>query len=136
MDDDSFMPRVEVLSVTDSGRRRRWSVAEKIRIVEESLSRPRNAAVTARRHDISRALLTRWRKEYRQGFLGREPAAIFSPVMIADERTEPEAPLSPEPQVSCGHTLAITLVNGRHVVIPAAIDAVILARLLPVLDGA
>lgn len=74
MEDDSFMPRVEVLSVTDSGRRRRWTLGEKMRIVEESFSRPRNAAVTARRHDISRTLLTRWRKEYRQGLLGGEPS--------------------------------------------------------------
>jgi transposase len=35
MDDHSFVSQVEVLSVTDSGRRRRWSLAEKIRIVEE-----------------------------------------------------------------------------------------------------
>lgn len=54
MDTHSFSSQVEVLSVTDSGRRRRWSAAEKIRIVEESLSRPRSVALTARRHDISR----------------------------------------------------------------------------------
>ena len=136
MDDDSFMPRVEVLSVTDSGRRRRWTPGEKIRIVEESFSRPRNAAVTARHHDISRTLLTRWRKEYRQGLLGGEPSAVFSPVMIADERTEPKVLPSRESPVSCADTLAITLVNGRHLVVPAGIDPVILARLLPVLDGA
>jgi hypothetical protein len=49
MDAHSFSSQVEVLSVTDSGRRRRWSAAEKIRIVEESLSRPRSVALTARR---------------------------------------------------------------------------------------
>ena len=66
MDAHSFSPRVEVLSVTDSGRRRRWTTDEKIRIVEESFARPRAVSSTARRHEISRALLTRWRADYRK----------------------------------------------------------------------
>lgn len=56
--------------------------------------------------------------------------------MTADERTEPKVLLSRESPVSCADTLAITLVNGRHLVVPAGIDPVILARLLAVLDGA
>lgn len=135
MDAHSFIPQVEVLSVTDSGRRRRWSAAEKIRIVEESLSRPRSGAVTARRHDISRTLLTRWRKEYREGLLGQEPSTAFAPVMIAAEPTMAEARGSPEPETACADTLEITLVNGRQVVVPVTIDPALLARLLPVLDG-
>ena len=134
MDAHSFIPQVEVLSVTDSGRRRRWSAAEKVRIVEESLSRPRVAAVTARRYDISRTLLTRWRKEYREGLLGQEPSAAFAPV-IAAEPTRAEARGSPEPETACADTLEITLVNGRQVVVPVTIDPALLARLLPVLDG-
>ena len=90
--------------------------------------------MTARRYDISRALLTRWRKEYRECLLGREPSVAFAPVMIA-ESTGAEAPRSPAPEVSSADTLAITLVNGRQVVVPARIDPVLLARLLPVLDG-
>lgn len=134
MADHSFIPQVEILSVTDSGRRRRWSTAEKIRIVEESLSRPRVAAVTARRYDISRTLLTRWRKDYREGLLGREPSSsAFSPVMIAREPGGAATPASPE--ASRAETLAITLVNGRHVVVPVRIDPALLARLLPILDG-
>ena len=135
MADHSFIPQVEILSVTDSGRRRRWSTAEKIRIVEESLSRPRFAAVTARRYDISRTLLTRWRKDYREGLLGREPTEAFSPVMIAREPGGAATPPLTEPEAFRAETLAITLVNGRHVVVPVRIDPALLARLLPVLDG-
>ena len=76
MDGHSFISQVEVLSVTDSGRRRRWSLAEKIRIVEESLAHPRQAASTARRYDISRTLLTRWRRQYREGL--RAPRRRFA----------------------------------------------------------
>lgn len=72
MADHSIMSQVEVLSVTDTGRRRRWTDAEKLRIVEESYAAPRMVAATARRHEISRALLTRWRREARDGLLAAE----------------------------------------------------------------
>ncbi|MFG6574216.1 hypothetical protein ACGYLO_21900 [Sulfitobacter sp. 1A13353] len=36
MDAHEDTPRIQVLSVSDTGRRRRWSDDEKIRIVEES----------------------------------------------------------------------------------------------------
>ena len=39
------------LEVVETGRRRRWSIEEKLRIVSESLSGPRLASATARRHD-------------------------------------------------------------------------------------
>jgi transposase-like protein len=134
MDDHSFMTRVEVLSVTDSGRRRRWSTAEKIRIVEESLSRPRMAASTARRYDISRTLLTRWRKDYRNGLLGCGPSTRFAPVMIAPAPAQAQAEMAAA--TTSADTIGIVLVNGRRLTVSPTIDPVILARLLPVLDGA
>ena len=57
MDDPKFRSRIEVLSVVDKGRRRDWTDAEKVRIVEESLRGFRQCAATARRYEISRALL-------------------------------------------------------------------------------
>jgi hypothetical protein len=41
--------QVTRLEIVETGRRRRWSDAEKLRIVEESLSGPRLASATARR---------------------------------------------------------------------------------------
>lgn len=88
MDDHSFMTQVEVLSVTDSDRRRRWSMAEKIRIVEESLLRPRMAASTARRYDISRTLLTRGA----QGISGWSAWLwAFDAIHSGDDRTRTDA---------------------------------------------
>lgn len=140
MDDHSFISQVEVLSVTDSGRRRRWSLAEKIRIVEESLARPRQAASTARRYDISRTLLTRWRKEYREGLLGILPAPRFAPVTVAPVTVAPE----PRPAPSGAPTatgpgpdvIEIGLLNGRRLTVSPTIDPEALARLLPVLERA
>ena len=61
--------RVSRLEVIDTGARRRFSMAEKIRTVEESLRGHRQASSTARRHGISNSLLFRWRKAYREGRL-------------------------------------------------------------------
>jgi transposase len=71
------------LEIVDTGRRRRWPEEAKVRIVEESLSGPRLASATARRHGISNQLLFSWRKAYRAGRLGA-PAG-FVPAMIAEE---------------------------------------------------
>ncbi|WP_407672834.1 transposase [Paracoccus sp. TD-10] len=59
----------------DTGRRRRWTEEEKFRIIEESYAARRRAAATVRHYEISRSLLTGWRREAREGLL----AAADSP---------------------------------------------------------
>lgn len=70
---------------TVTGRRRRWSDEEKLRIVAESLSGPRQASATARRHGISNPLLFSWRKAYRGGRLGDGVTTGFVPATIVAE---------------------------------------------------
>ena len=48
MDGDKRSAQVERLEVVETGRRRRWSEDEKLKIVLESLAAPRQVAVTAR----------------------------------------------------------------------------------------
>src|SRR5690606_19929695 len=67
----------------------RWSDAEKLRIVEESLSTPRNASATARRYGISPQLLFAWRKSWRKGRLGEAPLEGFVPVVVAPQASGP-----------------------------------------------
>jgi transposase len=62
MDSDKRSAQLERLEVVDTGRRRRCSEDEKLKIVLESLQAPRQFAATARRHGISRSLLLRWRR--------------------------------------------------------------------------
>ena len=81
--------QVEILSAADVGRRRGWSDEDKIRIVEESLRGARQGAPTARRHGISRSLLTRWRREFREGLLRAEGPLGFMPLQIAPEVSRP-----------------------------------------------
>jgi transposase-like protein len=61
----------ELLAAHDAGRRGAWTDEDKVRIVEESLRGHRQGSATARRHGISRSLLTRWRADYRAGLVGR-----------------------------------------------------------------
>src|SRR6266404_1942262 len=50
MDSDRRSAQVGRLEVVETGRRRRWSEDEKLKIVLESLQAPRQVAATARRY--------------------------------------------------------------------------------------
>jgi len=65
-------------------RRRRWSSAEKVRIVEESLAPGAISAVVARRHDVHPNLLQLWRRQARTGVLSlaAEGGRHFVPVAL------------------------------------------------------
>ena len=133
----SFIPQVEVLAVTDSGRRRRWTAEEKLRIVQESLARPRMASATARRYEISRSLLTRWRREARDGTLGSEAGEMrFTAVAVTDAPTLPGG-VAPSTSKALGsERVEIVLVSGRRVLVDPAIDPAALTRLVRALDRA
>jgi len=53
--------------ITDGGRRRRWSAAEKLRIVEETLYDGESVSAVARRNGVAPNLLYRWRKLMLEG---------------------------------------------------------------------
>ena len=121
--------------VDDAGRRRAWTDEEKVRIVEESLRGHRQGSATARRHGISRSLLTRWRGEYRAGLLGAG-GPMFTPLALTAEEA-PSAPGLASPDGSGREAkIEIVLANGRRVIVSASVDPASLARLLPVLESA
>ena len=60
MPEHVLMSEIEI--ITDGGRRRRWSAAEKIRIVEETLDEGASISVVARRTGVAPNLLYRWRR--------------------------------------------------------------------------
>jgi len=57
----------EIEMITDGGRRRRWSAAEKLRIVEETLQGNDSISAVARRNGVAPNLLYRWRKLMLEG---------------------------------------------------------------------
>lgn len=121
--------QVRRLAVVDTGRRRRWSDAEKLRIVEESFSGPRLASATARHHGISNQLLFSWRKAYRERQLGGCQVDGFVPARIVSEvqpATERSAPVS--------GTLEVVTANGRRVIVDHNVDIAVLLRVIEGLE--
>ncbi len=70
------------------GGRRRWTEAEKVRIVAESRAPGATVAGVAARHGISSWSLSRWRRRAREGSLAAPKpggsAAGFVPVVVED----------------------------------------------------
>lgn len=60
MPEHVLMSEIEI--ITDGGRRRRWTAAEKLRIVEETLDDRASISVVARRNGVAPNLLYRWRR--------------------------------------------------------------------------
>ncbi|WP_108260996.1 IS66-like element accessory protein TnpA [Mangrovicoccus ximenensis] len=120
----------ELLGPGDAGRRREWSDEEKIRIVEESFRGHRQGSATARRHGISRSLLTLWRRAYRENSLVASPEG-FMAVSIA-----PDPAAGAMSGADADARIEIVLTNGRRILVPAGVDPGSLARLLPVLERA
>jgi transposase len=124
MDAHEDTPRIQVLSVSDTGRRRRWTDAEKIRIVEESLGGGVTLAEVARRHDVSRSQLYDWRYRHKHGLLGSGPQ-FLRVLKIEDASDGPD--IAPAPQVP---VMTIDLGPRCRVTIPSGFDMEAAAHLL------
>src|SRR5690242_4200486 len=87
IDGHSFR-RIEVL--TGTPRRRRWSAAEKVAIVAESLAPGAVASTVSLRHGLRRNQLYMWRREVRSGALANPGVALpdFVPI-VAESRAVP-----------------------------------------------
>ena len=116
------------LEVIETGRRRRWSAGEKLRIVEESFSAPRLASATARRHGISNQLLFAWRKAYRQERLSNAIDPNFVPARIVPDPLE----TGPEPS---GRSIEIISPTGWRVLVNRDCDEAALVRVVRLLEG-
>ena len=110
--------------ITSVQRRRRWSRAEKERIVAAALEPGAVASEVARAVGIHSSRLFRWRQQLCE----RTQVAAFSPVAIAPEPgTVP--PAAPE---SSG-TIEIEFATGGRMRITGAVEASVVSALLGVL---
>ncbi len=73
------------LEVVETGRRRRWTEDEKLKIVLERLQAPRLVSATARRHGISRSLPLTWRRALHVERTDAGSASGFVPAIIMPE---------------------------------------------------
>jgi transposase len=82
--------RVEV--ITESGRRRQFSAADKARFVEETLAPGAVVSEVARRHGLSPQQLFTWRRQMRRPVaipVAPEPQT-FVPAVVTPSSTPPE----------------------------------------------
>jgi transposase len=122
-------PVIEHLELVETGRRRRWTEDEKLRIVAESLSGARQVSLTARRHGISRSLLTTWRRQFRvQPHSDGEAGTEFVPTVVL-----PESPASSPPALSSTR-MEIVIPYDRRIIVDAGVDVTALERVLDLLE--
>ena len=96
-------------------KRRKYSIAEKRRIVEESFQPGSSVARVARAHGINANQVFSWRRLYQRGRLGGNvrpaPAAELLPVTISDSTSAP-IPTTAASPVPAG-TIQLQLPRGR-----------------------
>ena len=121
-----------------SGARRRFSAADKRRIVEEAECPGASVSGVARQYGITTRLLFRWRQELAPA---AKTEATFLPVTITDAADQPtEAPSSmpasaPVVIERSAPGIEVELVGGRRVRFDRDADPEVVRRLVSLLEG-
>ena len=119
-------------------RRRRWTTAEKLRIVEESVTAEMPIVDVARRHGVHPNQLHGWRRQARLGLLRPvdtpAPECRFVPIAVAPAESkvceQPEATVGPAEPI-----IELMLCNGRVLRLPEGVTPARAAALAEALDG-
>jgi transposase len=118
---DSFR-RVEV--ITGVGRRRRWSLEEKARIVAECLDPATTASAVARRYGLHVSQLFTWRQQLAARAAREAPE--FVPVVVAEGGAVAPAEMAGQMEIALGPAV---------VRVGADVDAAALRRVLEAVRG-
>jgi transposase len=120
--------------ITGRERRRRWSVADKLRILAECDVPGVQVAEVAARHGVYRSLVFQWRRQARDGLLVAEPTPEFVPVRVTDvdRRDEPLPEPTPPPSRKAA-AIEIELPDGIRVRVGEEVGLVALRRVLAAL---
>jgi transposase len=130
MDVHKHSTQIERLEVVETGRRRRWTDDEKLRIVLESMQTPRAISSTARRHGISRSLLMTWRRAFHAESMSPDiHQSGFARAVVATAET-----IAAEPGARASGRMVIEIGKDRRVIVDADVDAAALARVLSILE--
>jgi transposase len=120
-------------------RRRRWSLDEKVRVVEETLQAGETVCGVARRHGLAPGVVFTWRRQAREGRLGGAAAATVLPALVPVEVTStpdvaPTRAAQPSPSVPCAKAGLIEIeLGGYRVRVDRDVDAEALQRVLDLL---
>lgn len=125
--------------------RRMRTMAEKRRIVEETLARGASVPVVARKYELNANLLFGWRRLYKQGLLdaSQEPAAkllpveVTTPTIVAAPSSQTDVSktrrrsVPADPTVPSSH-LEIEWPSGVRIRLHGSVDAAVLSTVLAV----
>jgi len=126
------MTNVTVLSGRE--RRRRWTAAEKLRIVAECGSSGLSIAEFARRHDVHPNLVHAWRRQVQTGELSvaADGEAHFVAVSVAGESSA-VGPIADD--AGAGTVVEVMLRNGRVLRLSEGVAPRRVALLADALEG-
>jgi len=126
--------------ITGVERRRRWRLEDKLRIVAEAEAPGAVIALVARRHEVTRGQLFKWRGEVRRGELAATPlVSEFIPMRVVPGSVEAAAPVSETQQAvppprqgvrSDARRIEIVLPDGTCVRVDEEIGAASLRRVM------
>ena len=115
--------------------RRKWSVAEKVRVVRELERSGAAVREVARRHGAHMSMVKRWRGQYRAGEFGA-PRPMSGGARLVPIRVRRDGPRSsrpaPEaaPALSTAGVIEVQLASGQQVCIRGMVDAGMLRTVL------
>lgn len=128
--------------ITGRERRRRWSVADKLRILAECDEPGVQVSAVAARHGVYRSLIFQWRRQARDGLLVAEPMPGFVPVRFAaQEQATASTPLETTPPRRAASSrrsaslIEIELPDGVRLRVGEGVGSVALRRVLAALRG-
>jgi transposase len=120
--------KIEVLGTE---RRRRWSLQDKLRIVEETMQPGVTVTEVARRHGLAPSVVFTWRRLAREGRLG-DAGPTFVPVEITPVPAQVPSAASPPRRIGL---IEIALGRGRRIRVDRDVDAEALRRVLQVVES-
>src|SRR5229473_4718554 len=115
-------------------KRRRRSLKEKRRIVEETLESGASVARVARRHAVNANQVFYWRKKYREGRLGKVSSSNLLPVTISEIPTNKSGQVRGVAARCTSGTMEIQLAKG-HLRVTGHVAAEALRTVLEYLLG-
>lgn len=136
MSTDTTIPQVSSLEVIQSGSRRRWTAAAKLRIVEESLNGPRLLQPTARRYGLSTGQLYLWRRQAREGKLSCEAAqpGFVQTIVVADQQNEnvaaPAASGLAASGLAASGRIEIMIGSGRRMIVEHDVNPALVVEIV------
>jgi transposase len=120
--------KIEVLGTE---RRRRWSLQDKLQIVEETMQPDVTVSEVARRHGLAPSVVFTWRRLAREGRLG-DAGPAFVPVEITPVPVQAASMVSSSRRTGM---IEIVLGRGRRIRVDREVDAEALRRVLQVMES-